>query len=335
MGKRHELIDTTLNVFACPKCKGILENDSRDAHCRRCEITYPIVERVHCFLGADENSRQSEIYDTKHERGELLQVDAPTNIGRYPDLLLTYREHGRQVNRLKLPSSGRILEVGCSNGTFLQAFQRQFGLEPYGLDVSFKSVSAAARNVPSGRFGHATADALPFQDSTFDAVFAFDVLEHIHDYQGALKEISRVLRPQGHALLHVPVSDIRGTSDWIWKELWPERWKSAMDAAGHFPENMRTKNELLSGCQEAGLKIEHLTLFNVLLQNVFDYHTRHRFLARLFYGSKIFFGRRLPFSVYHALLAPLIECCTVWPDRVLARLTGIGASLYIHARPSR
>jgi SAM-dependent methyltransferase len=50
----------------------------------------------------------------------------------------------------------------------------------------------------------ANALALPFNEGSFDAVFIFDVLEHIDEDDVALKEIRRVLRPQGHLLMTVP-----------------------------------------------------------------------------------------------------------------------------------
>jgi SAM-dependent methyltransferase len=50
----------------------------------------------------------------------------------------------------------------------------------------------------------ADAVSLPFDDSVFDAVFLFDVLEHIDDEGAALGEIHRVLRAGGSLLLTVP-----------------------------------------------------------------------------------------------------------------------------------
>ncbi len=50
----------------------------------------------------------------------------------------------------------------------------------------------------------ADATALPFRDHTFDAVFIFDVLEHIDAEELALKELGRVLKPKGRLLVTVP-----------------------------------------------------------------------------------------------------------------------------------
>ena len=46
---------------------------------------------------------------------------------------------------------------------------------------------------------------LPFEDATYDFVFASHVLEHIREDEKAIKEIRRVLRPNGIAVLPVPI----------------------------------------------------------------------------------------------------------------------------------
>jgi SAM-dependent methyltransferase len=57
---------------------------------------------------------------------------------------------------------------------------------------------------PNVRFEVGWAEALPFDDGSFDAVASFDVLEHVRDPALALREIRRVLRPCGWAWLVFP-----------------------------------------------------------------------------------------------------------------------------------
>lgn len=52
-----------------------------------------------------------------------------------------------------------------------------------------------------------SVEDMPFHDQTFDAVICNHVLEHVHDDRQALREIYRVLRPGGWALLQVPLSE--------------------------------------------------------------------------------------------------------------------------------
>lgn len=62
---------------------------------------------------------------------------------------------------------------------------------------------------PSGNLNgdglrHEDLTRLSFTDCSFDAVLSFDVLEHIPDYKGAIREISRVLKPGGYLLASFP-----------------------------------------------------------------------------------------------------------------------------------
>ncbi|MBI4514588.1 MAG: class I SAM-dependent methyltransferase [Deltaproteobacteria bacterium] len=269
---------------------------------------------------------QADIYDRKEAAGQLLSPQLAPRLGRFPDLLLTYREHARQARKMKLQPGARVLELGCSTGTFLRSLQREYGVEAHGVDVSQRSVSHARRLCPSGYWYRASATALPFHDRSFDAVLAFDVLEHVGDYASVLRALARLLRPGGRVLLHVPVADIAGSCDALWQRYRSERYQAEQIEAGHFSENLASKSELLAACAGAGLQVEGARRFNVMFQNLFDYRSRHRVLGRLFNGW------RLPFALYHSLVAPVVELFTVVPDRALAGALDIGASLYVHAR---
>lgn len=103
-----------------------------------------------------------------------------------------------------------------------------------------------------------------------------------------------------------------------------------MAAVGHDYARMLSGPELLEAFGRTGFEIRRAERFNVLLQNVFDYHltTLHRILGLIFergvrLGSR---RRRLSFGIYHHTVAPLIEWVTS-PDWLLAR-AGMGASMY-------
>lgn len=110
---------------------------------------------------------------------------------------------------LRLPSGGRILEVGCGRGITLPALAA--ALKParlVGLDLNFARLLDAADRLADR---HVQADlwqadvrALPFPDGSFDMVIDFGTCYHIGNAQRALREIVRVLSPGGLFVYQTP-----------------------------------------------------------------------------------------------------------------------------------
>lgn len=96
----------------------------------------------------------------------------------------------------------KVLEVGCGTGFFtLNLMLAGVVDEAHVTDISPGMVSVAERNAASlglrvqGRV--ADAEALPYEDASFDLVVGHAVLHHIPDVERALREVVRVLEPGG------------------------------------------------------------------------------------------------------------------------------------------
>jgi len=96
-----------------------------------------------------------------------------------------------------------ILDVGCGAG-FAANLLAQENFTMTGLDFSQPSLDLARKMDLSKTVEYIQGDAyqLPFPDASFDAVMAFDFLEHVSDPARVVKEISRVLKPRGQFLFH-------------------------------------------------------------------------------------------------------------------------------------
>ncbi len=130
----------------------------------------------------------------------------------------------------ELKPGDRVLDLGCGEGRHVISFYAEADVTAVGVDLGLNDLRTAAEragdflepdNAAKG-FGLANANALqlPFADSTFDKVVCSEVLEHIPDYQGALREIERVLKPGGLFCASVP-------------RAWPERICWALSEAYH------------------------------------------------------------------------------------------------------
>lgn len=91
----------------------------------------------------------------------------------------------------------RILDIGCGSGYGI-AGMAQTAAFAVGLD-------SAAEALPSPAiFVQASATALPFHSASFDLITAFEVIEHLTDWETMLTEARRVLRPDGLFLVSTP-----------------------------------------------------------------------------------------------------------------------------------
>jgi ubiquinone/menaquinone biosynthesis C-methylase UbiE len=90
-----------------------------------------------------------------------------------------------------------VFEVGCGTGLILHR-TAQFARSASGIDLSGGMLAkAAARGL---HVAQASATALPIATASVDVAYSFKVLAHIPDIEGALREMSRIVRPGGWVL---------------------------------------------------------------------------------------------------------------------------------------
>lgn len=140
----------------------------------------------------------------------------------------------------RLPRGCSLLDVGCGEGTFV-AYARRRGFDAWGVDFAAASIEAGRR-----RYGLATLRVGAVEDlhtdaRRFQAVAAFEVLEHVASPVGLLRAMSEVLVPGGDLVVSVPNRD-----------RWPVR------EFGDYPPNHLTRwteTSLRRAAGEAGLRV--------------------------------------------------------------------------------
>ena len=95
-----------------------------------------------------------------------------------------------------IDTPARVLDLCCGQGTLTSEIAKQ-GHSVTGLDFSKTMLNIARSKSPESDFIEGDAQALPFDDDTFDAVTCNFGIMHIPDQDRALSEIARVLKPKG------------------------------------------------------------------------------------------------------------------------------------------
>ena len=111
----------------------------------------------------------------------------------------------RLLAQVDLGNVRRVLEVGCGIGVVASHLSEEYQWDVTGIDLDPEQIEIAGNdNVENERLRFFEADVteLPFEDGEFDAVLSFDVLHHMPDWDKALHEIGRVIRPKGLYLLN-------------------------------------------------------------------------------------------------------------------------------------
>lgn len=170
----------------------------------------------HAVVGNTDISQQPEGKDDRYRRLEREwqnEIGHELLDGPHEDVgsgRVFKNQFHRLIEQIDLTQSGLVAEVGCGKGHFLAELQEAAdrcggAVKALGVDVS-KAVDALPEK---GLIGIcADGEALPFADCTLKCLVYDGALHHLIDYESAVREAYRTLRPGGQMILFEPVSSV-------------------------------------------------------------------------------------------------------------------------------
>ena len=187
------------------------------------------------------------------------------------------REYRRDVlSFFDYNPAARLLDLGCGDGDFTLKVAGKIGTGiVFGLEGGKEYAAAAEKKGIT--CSQADLDAnLPFEDNSFDVVCANQIIEHLSNTDGFLREIRRVLKPGGYAVIATPnlaafhsivflllgwqphLADVSDAFFWAGRP----HTREEEGMAGNMPHHRRlfTPKALRELCQYHGLTVERSTV---------------------------------------------------------------------------
>ena len=147
---------------------------------------------------------------------------------------IAYEHWHRYAWAMPLVEGVDVLDVACGEG-YGSYLLSQVARSVIGVDKDRATIGHASERYQADQLKFIEADALsiPLEDHCVDRVVCFETIEHLEDHHGLMKEIKRVLRPNGLLILSSPnkasYSDaIEHTNPFHLKELYREELESLL-----------------------------------------------------------------------------------------------------------
>lgn len=168
-----------------------------------------------------DNSVSKEVFELLHDEDLDMLITSPqpkgTELSKYyeSDDYISHTDSKRSIfekayhfiknialkNKLSLVNSlqkkGKLLDIGAGTGDFLLTAKND-GWNVIGVEPSEKARSIAAKK------GIELKPVADFDDHSFDIITMWHVLEHVPDLQNQIKELKRLLKPNGAIIIAVP-----------------------------------------------------------------------------------------------------------------------------------
>lgn len=235
---------------------------------------------------------RKKIYDLWHK--EVYQTDTQESAKR------AKRLHNEIIKHLEIhPSTkGSLLDIACGKGLFLSALEKyNNNLVLYGNDISQYALDQA-RKIVHATFNAADGEHLPYQDNFFDFCTCIGGLEYYQDTLKGVKEIARVLKRNGIAVIFVPNLMFLG---YIWltfrNGFMPTHGGTYNNKTyyDYNDERFYTYKGWADILKNGGLQIISSSSFNFIGRNAFI----NPFLLKIF---NLFFSKFIPFNLSYSFI---------------------------------
>ncbi|MHB8178987.1 MAG: methyltransferase domain-containing protein [Vulcanimicrobiaceae bacterium] len=210
-----------LDILACPQCLGPLAPSISAIDCARCHTSFPVVDGIPILTVARPESEaqiayQCAFFDNQFSTFSSYQLE---------NWRKSYLQRIFPALRVETRPNLRYLDIGVGGSGYTVIEAARKGCMAIGCDLSLEGVRRAARFARDegvdrfARFVVCSAEHLPFNPGTFDAVSCVAVLEHLVRDDLAAAGIGRVTASGGRFFVTVP-NTFSQTNPLFWLPSW-------------------------------------------------------------------------------------------------------------------
>lgn len=194
-----------------------------------------------------------------------------------------FREYAFEVINIcnllkKRPSEIKVLEFGMGWGFWLNV-AKAFGLNVCGVELSQSRIEHARNNCLK-----VVEDISQLPNNSYDYIYSNQTFEHLDSPLETMKELSRVLSPEG--IVHIIIPSSQG----IQKKIYSKNWKANKDAI-HPLEHINCYNYRSLRLLGEKANLKSLPLSRILITKNFQIESRISLIRSLFSGNQAFFSK--------------------------------------------
>ena len=202
------------SLFACPICHSKLEKVKNYFKCPEClklkELYFPIVDEIPVFMTGEKTDANQQFWDEgwKNRKDNtdftFVNVTDEEFKGIIKKNIELTKEEEKPLYFLNARKEDVILNIGC--GLSEASGFSELGYNNYiGLDFSYTAANGSQKNVRRynsiGITAQANAERLPIKSKAIDVIYSSGVLHHTPNMTETVREIYRVLKADGHAVI--------------------------------------------------------------------------------------------------------------------------------------
>lgn len=161
------------------------------------------------------------------------------------NLAYLYQHKIKPVLKKLIKKDDKVLDIGCALGILLSMLERD-GYQSFGTDISHFAISEARKKTKAVLQISDVNQSFPYENNSFSAIFAIDIIEHLNSPFKFAQEVRRVLKKGGLFFIHTP------NINSVFEKIYKKDWFGYKDKSHLYLFNRKSLQFLL---QQAGFKI--------------------------------------------------------------------------------